>query len=65
MDTAVLANKQKLTFISFVWTLDVFYTSCQERWPIGSDGVQETWELVLYLHLGQDDDTDDSLPQQL
>ena len=39
MDVPVLANKQRLTYINFVWTLDVVYKTYQDQWVIKGDGV--------------------------
>ena len=41
MDMPALANHQELIYISSVWTQDVVWKTCQERWVIGTDGERE------------------------
>ena len=53
MDTAVLSDQQKYTFISFVSTLGNLLKTHQEWWLIGTDGVRKSKESVLLAH---DDD---------
>ena len=50
MDTPVLANQQKLAFISSVRTLDAILTH-QERWPVGTDGEIESKNSYKQLNL--------------
>ena len=58
MDTLVLANKQKLIFISFVQTLDAILRTYQELWLIGMDGERMSRESVLSAHLDANNDED-------
>ena len=59
MDTPALADQQKLTFISSVWTLDAIERNCLERRLIGMDGEKELRESMLSACLDNniDDDT--------
>ena len=57
-DTPVLANQQKLTFISSVQTLDAVEKTCQARWQTEMDSEKESKESVL---LACHDDGDDLL----
>ena len=45
--TSMLANQQKLTFISSMQTLGAIYKTYQEWWPIGADGERESRESML------------------
>ena len=38
MDAPVLAERQKLNYISSVRTLDTVWRTCSGRWMIGTDG---------------------------
>ena len=44
MDTPVLVDQQKITFISSVWTLDAVKRTYQEQWPIEIDGKSDSRE---------------------
>ena len=54
MATPMLTDHQKLTFISFVWTLDATKTTCQEWWLIEVDGERESKESVQLAYLDHD-----------
>ena len=56
MDTPVLADQQKLTFISSVWTLDALLSTFQWQWSIGMGGKRELRESVLLACLHDFDD---------
>ena len=43
MDTPVLADKQKLTFISSVQTLGAVWRIYEVQWLIGTDGKRVEW----------------------
>ena len=47
-------------FISFVWTLDAGWRTCQEQWTIGTDDEWESRKYILSVRLDDDDDDDDS-----
>ena len=58
MDTSVLADQQKVTFINSVLTLGVIKKTYQERWLIGMDKERESRESMLSAQLDDDDDYD-------
>ena len=58
MDSLVLVNQQRLTFISCVWTLDAVWRTYQEWWSIGIDSERESKETVLSAHIDDDDITE-------
>ena len=41
MDTLVLTNQQRFTYISTVQTLDAFKRTCQEQWLLATNGDEE------------------------
>ena len=43
----MLADQQRLTFISSMQTLDAIWSIYQEQWPVGTDGEKESRESVL------------------
>ena len=55
MDVPVLADKQRLAYISSVQTQDAAYRTYQERWMIGMDGKRESGNAVLSAGLNDDD----------
>ena len=57
MDTPVLANQQKLTFISSVRTLDAVLIYQKQR-QIGTGGKRESRDFVLSARLDDDNDDD-------
>ena len=46
-DTPVLADQQRLIYISFVPTLDAVSRTYKEQWPIRSNGEKESREYIL------------------
>ena len=56
MDTPVIADQQKLTFIGSVQTLDAFEMTSQEQLLIGMDGKRVSKESVLLTSF-EDDNT--------
>ena len=58
MYTTVLADQQKLTFISSLHTLDAIKRTCQEWWPIRTDGKKDSRESVPSDCFDDDDDDD-------
>ena len=61
MDMPVLVNQQRLSFNSFVWTLDDDWRTNQEQWMIGLDGKRESGKSVMSALLDDDDDDDDDI----
>ena len=59
MDTPVMANNQKLKFISSEWTLSVIYWTCQKWSPMRTDGGRGWKESMLTARLQNHDDNDD------
>ena len=58
IDTLLLADQQKLTFTSCVWTLDAVWKIYRELWTLGMDGNRESKESVLSAYFddyGNDD----------
>ena len=51
MDTPVLNDHQKFTFISSVLTLDVILKTHQEQWTTGTDGKIESRKSMLTARL--------------
>ena len=49
MDTPVLADHQKLTYISSVLTWDAVQRTCQEQWMIGTVESQKGSVLLAKL----------------
>ena len=49
-DTQVLANQQKLTYISCVRTLDAMWKTCQAWWLIEMEGERESQGNLGYQH---------------
>ena len=58
MNTPVLINLKKLTFISSVPTLDVIKRTYPKSWPIGTDRESGLKESVLSVYF---DDTDNDI----
>ena len=58
MDISVLANQQRLTFISSVRTLDTVNSTYEEIWPIEMDSERESKESVLMTRFDDDEDDD-------
>ena len=56
MDTSALADLEKFTFISSVWSLDAIERIYWEWWQIGMDGVRELRESILLACHNDDDD---------
>ena len=57
MDTPVVINQQRLTFINSVPTLDAIKRIYQEKWSIGTDGENESRESMLLLCHKKEEDT--------
>ena len=55
MDTPVLADQQKLTFISSVQTLNAVLQIYQEQWTIGMDFERGSKESMLSAHFDVDE----------
>ena len=47
MDMQMLADPQKLTYISYEQTLDLIWMTYQEQWMIGTDGERESEKSML------------------
>ena len=56
MDTQVLADQQRLTYISSMLTRDTVQRTSQERWTIGKGGKSESGNSVPSTQLDDDDD---------
>ena len=52
----MLADKQKVKFISSVQTLDAIKRTYREQLPIRTDGKRESRESVVSVYLVVDDD---------
>ena len=59
IDVPVLANQQELIYISSVWTQDIIWKTCQEKWMIRTDGEKErvrkicaiSTMMIIYIYL--------------
>ena len=51
IDMPGLANQQELIYISSVWTQDLVWRTCWEKWMIGTDGKRESGKSVLSVQL--------------
>ena len=58
MDTQVLADQQRLIFISTVQTLDPVYKTDQKKWLTGKDGEKYSGEYMSSALLDDDNDDD-------
>ena len=59
MDVPVLVKYLELIYTRSVWTLDVVWKTCRERWMIGTDIERESGRSMLSAGHDDDDDEDD------
>ena len=59
IDTSMLADQQKLTYISGVRTLDAALRIYLEPWLIGTDDENDSRYFMLSAQSDDDDDDDD------
>ena len=55
MDMLVVTDQQKRIYISFVWSQDIVWKTCQQRWMIGTEGVKESGKTVRSSQVDVDD----------
>ena len=52
----VLADKQELTYINSVWTMDIVWKTCWEQWIKRTDEETQSGKSILTAWLDDDDD---------
>ena len=55
IDLPLLAHQQRLTYIGFVWTLDVVWKTYQGQWIIEMVGERQSGNFVLSVQFDNDD----------